>query len=464
MWKKILFVLIVLLLAKVANASLPRLDLIKGSGPEVFVLEKGTRHWIPDIETFNQLNFKWENIKTYPDSVLENYPQDEDWSASNNYPDGSLLRGSDGKVYLIELGRRRWIPSPSIFTGNDFGWKYILEVNDNVIDRYSLGSNLTLNEPNRYPNTIIIEGPSQEEVLDTAEFEFRYSGTNPLGLASDLNFETYLKGYDSRWSDQGSNYIKNYNLTNQIGQSYTFYVRAKNRQSYYDPTPASWSFQLGLSPNYQKVEISNLEYDQTDFKEDYIVLRNVSDQNIDITGWTIRTKNASVEIPQAIKVLSSPFTSANKINLVLAPDDKLVAMSGISPSGVNFLTNKCTDYLDQGDYSPSLNNDSCPWPSSSNYSYLNTYCRDFINDLDRCKTADYSSNTDVGGDSECTSYLNNTFNYSACYTSYRLDPNFYKNEWRVFFGRTLRDIFSNVSDTVIIEDENGLKVDEYYYD
>ena len=95
------------------------------------------------------------------------------------------------------------------------------------------------------------------------------------------------------------------------------------------------------------MEIRNIEYNQTDFKEDYIVLRNVSDENINITSWTIRTNNASVDIPQAVKVLSFPFTSADKVDIVLAPNDELVAMSGNSPSGVNFLTNKCTDYLDE---------------------------------------------------------------------------------------------------------------------
>ncbi|MBU2068571.1 hypothetical protein KKE13_03285 [Patescibacteria group bacterium] len=470
MWKIVSTLIVLILIVFVCqssaatNSHLPRLDLIKGSGPEVFILEKGTRHWIPDIETFNRFRFKWENIKIYADSVLENYPRDDDWSSHDDYPDGSLLKGSSDKVYLIELGQRRWIPSPAIFTGNDFGWKYILEVDDDVIDDYDLGSNLTLNESDRYPNTIIIDGPSQGEILDTALFEFRYSGTNPLGVVSDLDFETYLRGYDTSWRNQGSSYTEEYDLSDQVGQNYTFYVRAKNEQGYYDPTPASRTFQLGVSSNYQKVEIRNIEYNQTDFKEDYIVLRNVSDENINITSWTIRTNNASVDIPQAVKVLSFPFTSADKVDIVLAPNDELVAMSGNSPSGVNFLTNKCTDYLDQGEYSPSLDNNNCPWPSSSDYSYLNEYCRDFINDLDRCETADYSSNTDVGGNSQCTSYLNDTFNYSACYYSYRLDPDFYEDEWRIFFNRTSRDVFSNVSDTVILEDANGLKVDEYYYD
>jgi len=459
MWKKILFVLIVLILVelvcqascfsdvKAATSFLPRLDLIKGSGPEVFVLERGTRHWIPDVETFNYLNFKWGNIKTYSDAILEDYPQGNNWSSNEDYPDGTLLRGSDGKVYLIELNKRRWIPSPAVFELSNFGWKYILDIDDDVLDNYDLGDDLTWNEPNRYPNTVVVDGPYQGEVIDTAEIEFRYSGTNPLGLVEDLNFETYLKGYDDDWDNQGSDYTQNYDIEDLTGSSFTFYVRAKNEQGYYDSTPASRSFQLGVSSNYHKIEISDIGYDEDDFKTDYIILRNVSDEDINLADWAIQTNSANISIPQ----------------ITLKPNEELVAMSGNSPSGGNFLVNKCSGYLDDGDFNPSLDND-CPWPSSSDYSHFIEYCRDFIGGLDRCETADYAGNIDVSGNSECTSYLNQTFNYSSCYSAYHLDPDFYGDEWRIFFNYTSRDIFSNLSDTVILYDSNGLKVDEYYYD
>jgi len=34
----------------------------------------------------------------------------------------------------------------------------------------------------------------------------------------------------------------------------------------------------------------------------------------------------------------------------------------------------------------------------------------------------------------------------------------------MFLNRTSNDVFSNASDTVILYDQNGLKVDEYFYD
>ena len=467
MWKRIFILIILIIVGIVFNsvvyAYLPKADLIKGSGPEVYILENGTKHWIPTIEVFNEFRFKWENIKVFSDLVIENYPQDDDWRKYDDYPDGSLLKGSGPEVYLIELGKKRWIPSPAVFNKNNFGWKYILKIDDDDLDDYDLGDNVVFNEPNRYPETIIVSGPEQGESIQTGEVEFRYSGINPLGPISDLSFETYLKGYDDDWSSSGSNYVEEYNLSDYSNRSYTFYVRAKNKQGYYDSTPAIRSFQLGVSPYYKKVEIDKVEYDEEDFKDDYIVLSNESDEVIDVTGWTIQTKNNSLKIIQAVKRLKAPFTSATNINIKLNPDDKLVISTGNSPIGANFLTNKCTGYLDQDNFNPSLDNDY-PYLDDSDYSYLNEYCRDFIDDLNRCELPDYAGNNEVGSNSECTSFLNERLNYNYCYSEYNQDPDFYNNEWRMFLNRTSNDVFSNVSDTVILYDENGLKVDEYFYD
>jgi len=229
---------------------------------------------------------------------------------------------------------------------------------------------LFFNETNRYPDTTILEGPEQGDILETGEIEFRYSGSNPLGPVSDLDFETYLKGHDDDWSYSSSNYIKEYDLSDESNRSYSFYVRAKNKEGYYDPTPAIISFQLGVSSYYQKVEIDDIEYDEDDFKDDNIVLSNESNEIIDITGWTIQVKGNSLDVVQAVRRLKAPFTDATNVNIRLNPDDELIISAGLSPIGVNFLTNKCTGYLDQDNFNPSLDT-NCPYPNESDYSYLN---------------------------------------------------------------------------------------------
>ncbi len=44
------------------KAYLPKSILIKGSGPEVYVLENNIKHWIPSPEVFESFRYKWSNI------------------------------------------------------------------------------------------------------------------------------------------------------------------------------------------------------------------------------------------------------------------------------------------------------------------------------------------------------------------------------------------------------------------
>ena len=444
--------------------SLPKLDLIKGSGPEVYVLENGTRHWITDIDTFNSFRFKWGNIKEVSDSIIQSYPQADDWKKSKKYPDGTLLRGSGPKVYLIELGKKRWIPTSGIFEGSDFGWKYILNIDDKVLNKFKDGDDLTLAEPNKYPETVILSGPDKTKTLNTSEITFKYSGTNPIGPNSDLKFETYLAGYDTKWQNQGSKYEKTYNLSKEEDKkkSYIFYVRAKNKQGYVDSSPVSWKFNIGLSSNYGKVEIKSISYKREDYKEDYIVIRSNSKTAINISGWTIQTNKESINIPQGIKSLGYYFSTKEYSDIILDYKNEVIISMGKSPKGINFRVNKCSGYFNESStFYPSLGK-SCPVLKESEYSHLKKTCRDFIKKISKCGVPDYTNNLDISVDSQCTSFLNDNFSYNKCYTNYYYDVDFLENKWRVFMNKSY-DIFDNYNDKIILKDRGGLVVDKYVY-
>ena len=468
MWKtEIIIILIILLFGglvlqiSASNSYLPKADLIKGTGPEVYILENGVRHWIPSPEIFEHFQYKWANIKILPDNLLRSYPLGTKLSKYSKYPDGTLLKGSGPEVYLIELGKRRWIPTPRVFEASDFGWKYIIEIDDKKLSRIKQGDNLTLIEPSKYPETIILKGPQQGETLEEAEITIKYSGKNPLGRAKDLRFETFLEGYDKRWRSQYSGDSRTYKLPKESG-IYTVYVRAKNKQGYVDPTPASRSFQVGVSPYYRKVEIKKVRAKMDDFEKDYLVLRNKDKETIRMSNWTIEMRGTTINIPQAIKNLRYPFSSDNNSDIELAYRNEVIISAGFSPSGINFQLNKCTGYLDQmSQFYPSLDKD-CPYLEESEYRHLKKACRDFIDDLRRCQLPDYSDNFVVQSDSQCTSFLNDRFNYKRCYEDYYQEIDFCQDEWRVFLNKSI-DIFDNDGDRLILRDGQGLVVDEYEY-
>lgn len=52
--------------------------LLQGSGPPVFLIEKGVRRWIPNERTLGKMGFSWGTITRVADDVLEMIPRGDD--------------------------------------------------------------------------------------------------------------------------------------------------------------------------------------------------------------------------------------------------------------------------------------------------------------------------------------------------------------------------------------------------
>jgi hypothetical protein len=52
----------------------PEGSLVKGSGPEIYVIRSGQRHWIPDESTFTASGFDWNKIQVISDPELNAIP------------------------------------------------------------------------------------------------------------------------------------------------------------------------------------------------------------------------------------------------------------------------------------------------------------------------------------------------------------------------------------------------------
>ena len=57
-------------------------------------------------------------------------------------PDGSLVKGSQPMVYVIEKGQRRAIPDPATFKAMNYPWGAIWQVSDDVLQRIPEGQPL----------------------------------------------------------------------------------------------------------------------------------------------------------------------------------------------------------------------------------------------------------------------------------------------------------------------------------
>ena len=117
----------------------PEGTLIKGNGDSVYVISDEKKRWIASLEIFNALGYKWENIFQISEEELNLIPIGSKISDTDIHPNGNLIRGADGKVYLIENGLKRWIKNPEIFEKHNFKWQNIISVSNLEISKYPLG-------------------------------------------------------------------------------------------------------------------------------------------------------------------------------------------------------------------------------------------------------------------------------------------------------------------------------------
>jgi hypothetical protein len=108
-------------------ATYPDGTLLKASGPQVDQMQGGQRRWIPDPPTFNCMGLDWNAIRTIVDSEWSQIPQGAPYPSQ---ADGALLKGSGPQVYVMASCLRRWIPDPDTFNSLGYNWNVVQQVSD----------------------------------------------------------------------------------------------------------------------------------------------------------------------------------------------------------------------------------------------------------------------------------------------------------------------------------------------
>ena len=112
--------------------------------PKIYSIENNKKRWITDINAFVSNGYKWENVVLVLQSELEVFENGENiYSVNSNLKqDGSLIRGSGYKVYLIENGNKKWITSEKVFVNSGYDWNNIISVSDGELNLYPIGENI----------------------------------------------------------------------------------------------------------------------------------------------------------------------------------------------------------------------------------------------------------------------------------------------------------------------------------
>jgi hypothetical protein len=114
--------------------------LVKGSSANVFVVLNNHRHWIPDEATFVAMGYNWGNIHWNSDYELNLLPERSPFpsvapqSGPLRYANGTLVRGSGTKVYVVLNNYRFWIPDEATFVAMEYKWGNIRSLPDYIVN------------------------------------------------------------------------------------------------------------------------------------------------------------------------------------------------------------------------------------------------------------------------------------------------------------------------------------------
>ena len=201
-----------------------------------------------------------------------------------------------------------------------------------------------------------------------------------------------------------------------------------------------------------------------------------------ITGWSLtnaKSRPDAALIPRGTRLFIGNSANSMTLPITLAPGGRLVLVTGQMPNSdpytinANFLTSKCTGYLDALPYyrfTPALRR-SCPAPAKEpGIKNLDNECYNFVSYLSACHTPKIERDVDgnefidnnSGLSSNCRAFLQEHFNYNACVKWHEQDPNFYGDEWRVYLRRSW-ELWAPNRERITLYDQSGKIVAENAY-
>ena len=149
----------------------------------------------------------------------------------------------------------------------------------------------------------------------------------------------------------------------------------------------------------------------------------------------------------------------------ISAGDTAYLITGISPNGVSFKTNKCSGYLTQFQtFIPYISN-SCPRPRDENLSAIpkiavNDDCLDYIDSFPSCRVE--TQNLPVNWSYECKNFITQKINYPSCVNLHKGDKDFYQNEWRIYLKKST-SLWKSRRENIILYDNLGKIVDTLTY-
>ncbi|OHA53390.1 MAG: hypothetical protein A2991_00080 [Candidatus Terrybacteria bacterium RIFCSPLOWO2_01_FULL_58_14] len=190
------------LFPRASAAALPDGTLVKSpTRSRVYVIESGKRRPVPTADLFVARGYQWEAIQTIADRELALIRL----GAPVPYLDSALVKGSGQDVFVFEGGSLRHVTSAALFSALKYVWTSIRTLLDQDIEQYPKG------EPKTFPDgTLVkspaprvyrIEGGARRAVLSAQLFSSLKFSWSEIKQLSDEELGRYPEGTALAWPD-----------------------------------------------------------------------------------------------------------------------------------------------------------------------------------------------------------------------------------------------------------------------
>jgi hypothetical protein len=141
----------------------PKLTFREGTllayGGSVYVVSDGKARPIASADIFTRLGYKWKNVINISRAELDLQGVGNLIASAEILPNGTLIKEPGGRVFLLENGYKRYVPSPLIFQAR-FKWDELVNVSESDLAKYPDAAALF------YPDGLIIASATSVYVME----------------------------------------------------------------------------------------------------------------------------------------------------------------------------------------------------------------------------------------------------------------------------------------------------------
>lgn len=120
--------------------------LVRSPQGAVYVMQSGAKRYLTGPDAMAACAYGWDAATGLSEATVATIPDGSPISGppcpQPTFPNGTLLISSDGAIWAVQSGQRRWITGPDVFAGCGYAWANVDRIADSVIAALPMGPNL----------------------------------------------------------------------------------------------------------------------------------------------------------------------------------------------------------------------------------------------------------------------------------------------------------------------------------